>query len=49
MQFGNLVSSAPFENRALKTFFTVGALVLLGLSFLVVVTFVERLAVSVVG
>ena len=48
-QFGNLVSAAPFENRALKTIFAIGALVLLGLSFLVVVTFVERLSSSVVG
>ena len=48
-QFGGLVSAAPFENRVLKTSFAVGALVLLGLSFLVVITFVERLALSVVG
>jgi hypothetical protein len=48
-QFGNLVSAAPFENRALKTVFAVGALVLLGFSFLVVAIFVERLAVSVAG
>ena len=48
-QFGNLVSAAPFENRALKTFFAVGALVLLGFSFLVVVIFVERLALSLPG
>ena len=48
-QFGNLVSAAPFENRALKTCFAVGALVLLGFSFLVVAIFVERLALSVAG
>ncbi len=48
-QFGNLVSAAPFENRALKTFFAVGAIALLGLSFLVVAVFIERLALSVVG
>ena len=48
-QFGNLVSAAPFENQALKASFAIGALVLLGLSFLVVVIFVERLARSVVG
>ena len=48
-QFGNLVSAAPFENQALKAIFAIGALVLLGLSFLVVVIFVERLAISVVG
>ena len=48
-QVGNLVPAAPFENRALKTFFAVGALVLLGFSFLVVVIFVERLALSLPG
>ena len=48
-QFGNLVSAAPFENQALKMIFAIGALVLLGLSFFVVVIFVERLARSVVG
>ena len=46
-QFGNLAATAPFENRALKTIFAVGALVLLGVSFLVVVIFIERLALSV--
>ena len=48
-QFGNLAAAAPFENRALKTFFAVGALVLLGFSFLGVAIFVERLALSVAG
>ena len=48
-QFANLVSAAPFENQALKMIFAIGALVLLGLSFFVVVIFVERLARSVVG
>ncbi len=48
-QFGALVSAAPFENRALKVLFAVGALVLLGLSFLAVASFVERLAMSVAG
>ena len=46
-QFGNLAAAAPFENRALKTIFAVGALVLLGISFLVVAIFIERLALSV--
>ena len=46
-QFGNLAAAAPFENRALKTICAVGALVLLGVSFLVVVIFIERLALSV--
>ena len=48
-QFGQLVSAAPFTNEALKILFAIVALVLLGLSFLIVVTFVERLARSVVG
>jgi len=48
-QFGHLVSAAPFNSEALKILFAIVALVLLGLSFLVVVTFVERLARSVVG
>ena len=48
-QFGHLVSAAPFENQALKMIFAIGALVLLGLSFFVVVIFVERLVRSVVG
>ncbi len=46
-QFGNLAAAAPFENRALKTIFAVGAVVLLGFSFLVVAIFIERLALSV--
>ena len=49
MQFGRLVSAAPFENQALKAFFAIGALVLLGLSFFTVAIFVDRLARSVVG
>ena len=48
-QFGNLVSAAPFENRALSMFFALGALVLLGFSFLAVAVFIDRLARSVVG
>ena len=48
-QFGNLVSAAPFENQALKALFAIGALILLGLSFFVVVIFVERLARSMAG
>ncbi len=48
-QFGNLAAAAPFENRALKTIFAVGALVLLGFSFLVVAIFVNQLALSVGG
>ena len=48
-QFGRLAAAAPFENRLLQVTFAVGALVLLALSFLAVVTFVDRLAVSVAG
>ena len=46
-QFGNLAATAPFENRALKTVFAVGALVLLGFSFVSIVIFIDRLALSV--
>ena len=46
-QFGNLAAAAPFESRPLRMIFAAGALVLLGLSFLVVVTLVERLALSI--
>jgi len=49
MQFGRLAAAAPFEDRPLQVTFAVGALVLLVLSFLAVVTFVDRLAVSVAG
>ena len=48
-QFGRLAAAAPFESRPLQVMFAVGALVLLALSFLVVVTLVDRLAVSVAG
>ena len=48
-EFGNLVSTAPFENRALKVIFALVGVVLLGLSFMVVAIFVERLAISVAG
>jgi len=48
-QVGRLVSVAPFKTEALKILFALVVLFLLGLSFLAVVTFVERLARSVVG
>ena len=48
-QFGLLADAAPFQNRALRVIFAVGALMVLGLSFLVIVTLVERLALSAVG
>lgn len=49
MQLGRLAAAAPFENRPLRVIFAAGALGLLVLSFLVVVTFVDRLSVMVVG
>ena len=48
-QFGRLAAAAPFENRPLRVIFAVGALGLLVLSFLVVVTLVDRLSVMVAG
>ena len=48
-QFGRLAAAAPFESRPLRVIFAAGALGLLVLSFLVVVTFVDRLSVMVAG
>ena len=48
-QVGRLAAAAPFESRPLRVIFAVGALGLLALSFLVVVTLVDRLSVSVAG
>ena len=48
-QFGNFAAAAPFESRPLRIIFAGGALVLLGLAFLVIATLVERLAISSVG
>ncbi len=48
-QFGRLAAAAPFRRRALQVIFAVGALIVLGLSFPVVVTLVERLALSAIG
>lgn len=48
-QFGAFAAAAPFERRPLRMIFAVGALVLLGLAFLVVATLVERLAISIAG
>ena len=48
-QFGRLAAAAPFENRPLRVIFAAGALVLLGLSFLVVVTLVDHLTFSIAG
>lgn len=49
MQLGRLAAAAPFENRPLRVTFAAGALGLLVLSFLVVVTLVDRLSVMVAG
>ena len=48
-QFGRLAAAAPFQHRALRAIFAVGALMALGLSFLVIVTLVDRLALSAIG
>jgi hypothetical protein len=44
IQYGEFHATAPFQNHLLKSAFAVLALALLGLSFLAVVIFVERLA-----
>ena len=49
MQFGPLAAAAPFGNRVLRVLFAGGAVVVLGLAFLVVVTLVERLGLLAVG
>ena len=49
MQFGRLAAAAPFGNRPLRVIFAAGALGLLVLSFMVVVTLVDRLSVMVAG
>ena len=48
-QFGSLAAAAPCESRPLRMIFAIGALMLLGLSFLVVATLVERLSLSIAG
>ena len=48
-QFDRLATAAPFRSRVLRVIFAVGALMVLGLSFLVIVTLVEQLALSAVG
>lgn len=46
MQFSSLANAAPFQNRILNSILAGGALVVLGLSFLTIVTFVEQLSFS---
>ena len=48
-QFGRLAAAAPFQHRVMRATFAVGALMVLGLSFLVIVTLVERVALSAIG
>lgn len=48
-QYGALCSAAPFQNRVPSALFALVILALLGGAFLVVVTFVNRIALSVVG
>ena len=48
-QFGPLADAAPFRNRTLRVIFALGALMALGLSFLVIVTLVQRLALLTVS
>ena len=47
MQFPSLFSAAPFENRVLKFFLAILCMALLGLSFIVIVVFVEGIALYV--
>ncbi len=47
MQLPSLASAAPFENRVLKLLFAILCLILLGLSFIVVVIFVESIALHI--
>jgi hypothetical protein len=48
-QFGALRSAAPFQNRALSAIFALGILALFIGAFLIVATFVDHVALSVVG
>ena len=48
-QFDRLATASPFQNRVLRVIFAAGALMVLGLSFLVIVTLVETLALAAVG
>ena len=47
--FGILLAAAPFKSRVLNATVAVGALALLGLSFVVIAIFTQRLAISVTG
>jgi hypothetical protein len=48
-KFGALCLAAPFQNRVLSSFFALGILALLGGAFVVIVIFVDRVALSMVG
>ncbi len=43
-EFGNFMKAAPFENRFMRVVCATGAIAVLGLSFLTVVTLVDRLS-----
>lgn len=47
-QFSALVAAAPFENRVLSIIFAIGVIILLAGAFLIVITFVDRIADSLV-
>jgi len=49
MQFKSFISQAPVSGKFLQTLFAAGVLLLLVMSFVIVVIFVERIAVSVVA
>lgn len=48
-EFGNILSTAPFDNNVLKAIYAVVVLILLGLSFVTVAIFTETVADFVVG
>jgi hypothetical protein len=48
-QFSNLADAAPFKSRVSKSIFAVGAMLLLGLSFVTIVIFVRQLSLSATG
>ena len=49
LQFGPLSSAAPFQNPILSALFALMNLVILVFAFLIIVTFINRIALSVVG
>jgi len=49
MQFKAFADAAPFANRVLSGLFALGLFVLLGFAFIVVVIFVDQIALAVVN